>query len=89
MSVQADGDGAAAAQAWCHPPNDIRVRFAGQFPDAGSAEILLSEVEALYCAGPAGGAGLRRHATPRLISASCLIERNLVTPIVSFLGAAS
>jgi hypothetical protein len=46
----------------------------------------MGEVEALYCAGPAGGAGVRRRITPRLASASCLIERKLVAPAVSFVG---
>jgi hypothetical protein len=49
----------------------------------------LGEVEALYCAGPAGGAGLRRHLTPRLFSASCLIERSLAQPKVSFIESGS
>ena len=45
---------------------------------------MLNEVEALYCAGPAGGAGVRRALTPRLASTSCLIERERVCPKVSF-----
>ncbi|HEX2136509.1 MAG TPA: acyclic terpene utilization AtuA family protein [Microvirga sp.] len=65
---------------------DVRVRFAAQSFDAGELELLLGEVEALYCAGPAGGAGVRRRLTPRLASASCLVERELVRPTVSFLG---
>jgi hypothetical protein len=89
MSVHADLAGEAAREAWLRAPDDIRVRFAAQFPDAETAEILLGEVEALYCAGPAGGAGLRRHITPRLLSASCLIERDLVTPTVSVLQGTS
>ena len=89
MSVHADLAGEAAREAWLRAPDDIRVRFAAQFPDAETAEILLGEVEALYCAGPAGGAGLRRHITPRLLSASCLIERDLVTPTVSVLRGTS
>ncbi|MGF1621421.1 MAG: acyclic terpene utilization AtuA family protein [Rhodomicrobiaceae bacterium] len=89
MSVHADLAATAAQDAWRRAPNDIRIRFAGQFSDAESAEILLGEVEALYCAGPAGGAGVRRHLTPRLCSASCLIERNRVEPRISFLGGAS
>ena len=46
-------------------------------------ELLLDEVEALYCAGPAGGAGVRRRLTPRLASASCLIERQFARPRVT------
>ncbi len=71
------------------PANDIRLRFAAQSADAAQVAILLDEVEALYCAGPAGGAGVRRHVTPRLASASCLIERRYAEPRVTLLGAAA
>ncbi len=53
---------------------------------AAEVEFLLDEVEALYCAGPAGGAGVRRRMTPRLASASCLIERAFARPTVTMLG---
>jgi hypothetical protein len=66
---------------------DVRLRFAAQSIDAGEIEMLLDEVEALYCAGPAGGAGVRRRTTPRLASASCLIERSYAQPRVTILGA--
>ena len=33
--------------------------------------------------GPAGGAGVRRHVTPRLASASCLIERRFADPALA------
>lgn len=59
---------------------DIRLRFAAQSAVPGAVDILLDEVEALYCAGPAGGAGVRRHTRPRLASASCLIERRFARP---------
>ncbi|WP_290810180.1 acyclic terpene utilization AtuA family protein [Ferrovibrio sp.] len=62
--------------------DDIRVRFATRHADAEVANLLLAEVEALYVAGPAGGGGVRRHLVPQLASASCLIERDLVTPQV-------
>jgi hypothetical protein len=55
--------------------SDIRLRFAARADTAADVEILLDEVEGLYCAGPAGGAGVRRRITPRLASASCLVER--------------
>ena len=53
---------------------------------AAEVELLLDEVEALYCAGPAGGAGVRKRLTPRLASASCLIERKYALPRVTFTG---
>ena len=64
-------------------PADVRLRFAAQSANAAEVELLLDEVEALYCAGPAGGAGVRRRMTPRLASASCLIERKFAAPRVT------
>ena len=66
---------------------EVRLRFAAQHARRDLVEVLLDEVEALYCAGPAGGAGVRRQITARLASASCLIERERVTPTVTFVGA--
>jgi hypothetical protein len=68
--------------------NDVRLRFAAQSTDAEQIEMLLDEVEALYCAGPAGGAGVRRRITPRVASASCLIERSYAQPRVTMVGVA-
>jgi acyclic terpene utilization AtuA family protein len=68
--------------------NDVRLRFAAQSTDAEKIEMLLDEVEALYCAGPAGGAGVRRRITPRVASASCLIERSYAQPRVTMVGVA-
>jgi hypothetical protein len=66
----------------------VRLRFAAQSKHAAEVELLMHEVEALYCAGPAGGCGVRRRVTPRLASASCLIERKYVSPRVSFMESA-
>ena len=68
---------------------DIRLRFAAQANTAAEVEMLLDEVEALYCAGPAGGAGVRRRLTPRLASTSCLVERRYAAPTVTMLDDAS
>jgi len=84
-SVLGDNSGVFARTA-NDAPDDIRLRFAAQSSDTSQVELLLDEVEALYCAGPAGGAGVRRRLTPRLASASCLIERDLVQPRVVMLG---
>jgi hypothetical protein len=67
---------------------DLRVRFAAETADRAAATYLLDEVEALYCAGPAGGGGVRKHLTPRLRSASCLVDRKLVVPQISLLETA-
>ncbi len=79
--------GNLAPPATASPP-EVRLRCAAQSEDRAAIELLLNEVESLYCSGPAGGAGVRRHLTPRLASASCLIERERVAPRVSFLGDA-
>jgi len=66
-------------------PQDVRLRFAAQSSDRAEIDVMLDEVEALYCAGPAGGAGVRRRVTPRLASTSCLIERRYTRPRVTML----
>lgn len=68
---------------------DIRLRFAAQSANAGEIAVLLDEVEALYCAGPAGGAGVRRYTTPRLSSSACLVERRYAEPRVTLFGASA
>jgi hypothetical protein len=85
LSVLGDDTGAFARQR-NDEANDIRLRFAAQSQDRAAVEGLLDEVEALYCAGPAGGAGVRRRLTPRLASTSCLIERSYARPTVTMLG---
>lgn len=85
VSILGDSNG-ALRRPWNEDVFDIRLRFAAQSPNAADVELLLDEVEALYCAGPAGGAGVRRRTTPRLASASCLIERKYAKPRVTMLG---
>jgi hypothetical protein len=80
-------DDDALERAWAEG-NDVRLRFAARGARHEDVRMLLDEVEALYCAGPAGGAGVRRHVTPRLASASCLIERRFAEPRVSMVEAA-
>jgi hypothetical protein len=84
-SILGDGNAALRKQ-WASDAPDIRLRFAAQSANAADVELLLDEVEALYCAGPAGGAGVRRRMTPRLASASCLVERKYAVPRVTMLG---
>jgi hypothetical protein len=85
LSVLGDNAG-AFARASNAEPADVRLRFAAQSMTAAEVEILMDEVEGLYCAGPAGGAGVRRRLTPRLTSASCLIERKFARPRVTMIG---
>jgi hypothetical protein len=91
VSVLGDTVGERLQGAWSDAAvEDVRVRFAAQARgEQGPVDVLLDEVEALYCAGPAGGAGVRRRITPRLASASCLIEREVVRPSVSMVGGES
>jgi len=83
-SILGNDDGALGV-AWNDQAVDVRLRFAARAARADDVRLLLDEVEALYCAGPAGGAGVRRQVTPRLASASCLIERVFERPRVSML----
>ena len=87
-SIWGDSD-SALQRPWSKETPIIRLRFAAQSLNAAEVELLLDEVEALYCAGPAGGAGVRRRTTPRLASASCLIERKFAEPRVTMLGGAA
>jgi len=84
-SILADDDGALRGP-WAGG-NDVRLRFAARGAKPDDVRMLLDEVEGLYCAGPAGGAGVRRHVTPRLASASCLIERRFAKPSISMIEA--
>ncbi|MDE1569794.1 acyclic terpene utilization AtuA family protein [Aquabacter sp. P-9] len=68
---------------------DVRLRFAAQSSDLNALNLLLDEVEALYCVGPAGGGGVRRHLTARLSSASCLVERAFTQPRATLLEEAA
>jgi len=85
VSVLGENGGTLSRQ-WNSDLPDVRLRFAAQSATVADVELLLDEVEALYCAGPAGGSGVRRRVTPRLASASCLIERNFAAPRVTMLG---
>ena len=67
---------------------DVRLRFAAQSQERSGLLQLLQEVEALYCAGPAGGAGVRRSLTPRLFTASCMVERERVPASFEIIGEA-
>jgi hypothetical protein len=79
-------NGGTLSRPWAADTPDVRLRFAAQSAIIADVELLLDEVEALYCAGPAGGSGVRRRLTPRLASASCLIERQFASPRVTMLG---
>ena len=80
-SILNDSEGATLEG--CDAPSaDVRVRVAAQSFDRAGLDAMLDELRALYCAGPAGGAGIRAQITPRFRSASCLLERDRIAPSV-------
>ncbi len=83
-----DGDSGALAGAM-HETEwpDVRARIAVNTDDEATAARAAREVETLYCAGPAGGGGVRRHVTRRVKTASCLIPRESVRPRVRLVAA--
>lgn len=91
MSVLGDDAGRAFADldAFGEPTRDVRLRVAF----AGSEKMLvergLQEVEALYCAGPAAGGGIRLSLRPRIAATSCFIPRDAVKPKVEIVEARS
>jgi len=83
MSVLADDAGEAWARLNEVPDNeDVRLRVAFAGPDKAEVERGLQEVEALYCAGPAGGGGIRLALRPRIAATSCFVPRSAVKPKV-------
>ena len=48
-------NGGTLSRPWASDSPDVRLRFAAQSAMVADVELLLDEVEALYCAGPAGG----------------------------------
>ena len=59
---------------------DVRLHVATRTPNREEAELLLWEVEALLCCGPAGGGGFRGFITPAIMTKSALIDRAIVHP---------
>lgn len=65
------------------PPTDtqdVRVQVALRSTRREDAELMLWEVEALLCCGPAGGGGFRGAITPSVVTRSVLIDRERVRP---------
>ena len=58
---------------------DVRLRCALRASSVEQAELLLWEVEALLCCGPAGGGGYRGNITPSVITYSASMVREKVT----------
>lgn len=54
---------------------DYRLRLAAEHPERAWVERATQELLALYCAGPAGGGGVRRSFQRRVFTASYLVKR--------------
>ena len=83
--LDGDGGGLARSRSGTDWP-DVRVRLAVNTENETTAARAAREVETLYCAGPAGGAGVRLSVTPRIKTASCLIPREAVQPRIRLVG---
>lgn len=66
---------------------DVRVRAAMRTMDREAAEMMLWEMEAMLCCGPAGGGGYRGRITPSVVTHSTMIDRDAVTPRVEIFEA--
>ncbi|MBF5004418.1 acyclic terpene utilization AtuA family protein [Diaphorobacter caeni] len=65
---------------------DVRLRLSWQRERRDDALRLAREVNALYCAGPAGGGGVRTHLRARLGTVSCLVPRDAVKARFEFVA---
>lgn len=65
---------------------DVRLRCAMRASSMDEAELLLWEVEALLCCGPAAGGGYRGHVTPSVITYSAFVDRGDVQPQLEILS---
>jgi hypothetical protein len=68
-------------------PYEARLRAALRTATREEAELMLWEVEALLCCGPAGGCGYRGAITPSVVTYSTTIDRAAVEPTVTVLVA--
>lgn len=78
-----DGDTGDLTSAFAGEPQEVRLRAAANAADEATAAMVAREVESLYCDGPAGGAGVRRHTTWRVKTGSVLVPRSNVQPKVT------
>lgn len=91
LSVLGDDSGRAWSEldSFGEPTTDVRLRVAFAGNDKALVERGLQEVEALYCAGPAAGGGIRLALRPRIAATSCFIPRSAVTPKVEIVEVRS
>jgi hypothetical protein len=70
----------ATARRYHEEAADVRLHCALRASSLEQAELLLWEVEALLCCGPAGGGGYRGNITPSVMTYSASMARDQVTP---------
>ena len=63
---------------------DVRLRVAARVPDRPAADLVLTEVDALYVNGPAGGGGVRTSQRPTIRTYTALVDRARVLPRCQF-----
>jgi hypothetical protein len=66
---------------------DLRLRVAARVPDRQAAELVVTEVEALYVNGPAGGGGVRSAHRRTSRTYTTFIDRDAVTARCRFVEA--
>lgn len=72
------------------PPSatdDVRLRVACRSHAREEVELVLWEVEAMLCCGPAGGGGFRAQIAPAVETRSCLIPRQKLRTTIEVLEA--
>jgi len=79
-SVLDDDDGTLRRSKEGDPDGDYRIRAAVRTDNKDEADWLVSEVLALWAAGPAGAAGYRENISTQVFTGSVLIERSDVAP---------
>ena len=65
---------------------EYTVRVAVQSLDRATAERATTEMQALYCSGPAAGGGYRASVTAQVATASVLVPRDAVQPRVEIVA---
>lgn len=66
--------------------SEIRLRISGRTKDAANAELIASEVEALYTNGPAGGAGVSQKVSEIVSICSIYVPRSVIRQTVTYAG---
>jgi hypothetical protein len=85
-----DGDGGGLRAAREYPVDgDYRIRVAARAQDVETVERVADEVLSLFCSGPAGGGGFRRHITDKVTTASILVDRDIPKPRITMIGEAA